>query len=440
MRHVTEVWRNKRGLVTGIVVLALFILAPAALSRPGVVLQVVTPEVTVVASDNTAAESGANTGTFTISRSGPTTDPLTVNLSITGTATNGSDYSALSTSVVIPATQASVAVPVTPTNDAIHEDSEDVIVTVTANALYTVGSPSAATVTISDDDLPSVSVMATDASASEAGGDVGTFTISRVGATTGALTVAYTLTGTASNGTDYSSLSTSVVIPVGQSSAAVTVTPTNDGVSEPAETVILTITANALYTVGSPSAATVTISDNDLPSVKVVATDGSAAEAGAATGTFTVTRTGVLTAPMTVNYIISGSATNGADYGALSGSVVIAAGAASATVVVTPIDDVIDENNESVILTLAAGAGYRIGSPNHDDVTIADNDGTPNPGNGDDDDEDDEGDDDGDEGDHDDDGDHNDGDDRDGDDRDGDDRDGDDRDGGDGDGDGEGED
>ena len=413
MRHLVKIWRNKRALVAGIVVLALFILAPAALSRPGVVLQVVTPEVTVVASDNTAAESGANTGTFTISRSGPTTDPLTVNFSISGTATSGSDYSSLSTSAVIPATQASVAVLVTPINDAIHEDSESVTVTVTGGTGYTIGSPSAATVTISDDDLPSVSVTATDASASEAGANVGTFTISRIGATTGVLTVAYTLTGTASNGTDYASLSTSVVIPVGQSSAAITVTPTNDGVSEPPETVILTITANALYTVGSPSAATVTISDDDLPTVKVVATDDSAAEAGAATGTFTVTRTGVLTAPMTVNYTISGSATNGSDFGALSGSVVIAAGAASATVVVTPIDDAIDENNESVILTLASGAGYQIGSPNHDQVTIADNDGTPSPRNGDDDDGDEDGD-------HDDDGDDRDGDDRDGDGDDGD--------------------
>ena len=63
-------------------------------SPSGVVLQVVTPDVTVAATDNSAAEPGANTGTFTISRTGATTDPLTVNYSVTGTASNGSDYTA----------------------------------------------------------------------------------------------------------------------------------------------------------------------------------------------------------------------------------------------------------------------------------------------------------------------------------------------------------
>ena len=59
----------------------------------------------------------------------------------------------------------------------------------------------------------------------------------------------------------------------------------------------------------------------------------------------------------------------------------IAAGAASATVVVTPVDDAVDEANETVILTLAPGAGYTIGSSNSDTLTIADNDDpTPVPG------------------------------------------------------------
>jgi hypothetical protein len=49
------------------------------------------------------------------------------------------------------------------------------------------------------------------------------------------------------------------------------------------------------------------------------------------------------------------------------------------TVTVTPIDDAIDEANETVVLTLAAGTGYQIGSSNDDTVTIADNDGSGTP-------------------------------------------------------------
>jgi hypothetical protein len=117
------------------------------------------------------------------------------------------------------------------------------------------------------------------------------------------------------------------------------------------------------------------------PVVTVVASDASAAEAGSATGTFTITRTGDLTGALTVNYTVGGTATSGTDYAALSGSVVISAGAATATVVVTPNDDLVDEANETVILTLAAGTGYSVGTPSAATVTITDNDGpAPLPG------------------------------------------------------------
>ena len=375
----SRLWQNKRTIVAGLVVLALVVLAPAALSKP-IVFQVVTPDVTVAATDNAAGEAGANSGTFTISRTGDTTSPVTVNYSLTGTAGNGTDYSLLSTAAVIPAAQNSVNVVVAPVNDIGPEDTETVILTVTSGTGYNVGSPSAATVNITDNDLPTVTVVAGDANASESGSNSGSFTVSRTGPTTNALSVSYALTGTAGNGTDYSALSTTVVIPVGQQSTTIPVVPANDGFMEPTETVILTVSANALYNVGSPSAATVNITDNDLPTVNVNATDDSAAEAGLATGTFTITRGGDLTSPLTVNYTVGGTATNGSDYSTLSGSVVIAAGSASATVVVTPADDGLDETNETVVLTLAAGAGYQVGSSNDDTVTIADNDGTtPNP-------------------------------------------------------------
>ncbi len=256
------------------------------------------------------------------------------------------------------------------------------ILTITANALYTVGSPAAATVTITDNDLPTVTIDATDASAAEAGSATGTFTVTRTGDLTGALTVNYTISGSATNGSDYASLSGSVVIAASAASATVVVTPVDDAIDENNETVVLTLAAGSGYQIGGANNDTVTIADNDGPAVTTVtidATDASAAEAGSATGTFTVTRTGDLTAALTVNYTIGGSATNGSDYASLSGSVVIAAGAASATVVVTPVDDAIDENNETVVLTLAAGSGYQIGAANNDTVTIADNDGTANP-------------------------------------------------------------
>ncbi len=111
--------------------------------------------------------------------------------------------------------------------------------------------------------LPVVSVAATDASASEPGTDKGTFTVTRTGSTAASLTVTFSVGGTATPGTDYAALGSSVTIPAGAASATLTVTAIDNAIAESNETVVLTISSNAAYTVGTPAGATVTIGDND---------------------------------------------------------------------------------------------------------------------------------------------------------------------------------
>lgn len=115
-----------------------------------------------------------------------------------------------------------------------------------------------------------VSVTATDPIASEAGPDTGTFTITRTGSTSEPLTVNYTLSGTASNGEDYTEMSGTVVIPANESSVDVVVTPIDDSVAELTETVILTLATSENYAVASPSSATVVIADNETPLLQIV--------------------------------------------------------------------------------------------------------------------------------------------------------------------------
>ncbi len=224
---------------------------------------------------------------------------------------------------------------------------------------------------------PTVTVSATDASASEQGTDVGVFTFSRTGSTAAPLTVNYTAGGTATAGVDYAALSGAVTIPAGASSQTVIVTPADDAVVEGDETVTATLAGNVNYSVGSPSSATVTIHDDDTYVVTVSATDASASEPGTDTGTFTFSRTGGTLSALTVSYALSGTATNGTDYNALSGTVTIPAGSASQTVTVAPVDDTMPEGDETVVLTLSSGAGYQAGSPSSATVTIHDNDNFP---------------------------------------------------------------
>lgn len=104
-----------------------------------------------------------------------------------------------------------------------------------------------------------VSVTAPDATASETGPDPGMFRFTRSGGTTAALTVTFTLTGTATNGTDYQSVPLTVTFAAGQATANVVVMPLADTATEGLETVILTVVDGKGYAAGSPATATVTI-------------------------------------------------------------------------------------------------------------------------------------------------------------------------------------
>lgn len=96
----------------------------------------------VVATDAWAVE-GESTGSFVFSRDGSLTSAVSVNYSVGGTATAGSDYLTLSGSVTIPAGQASVSVPVVPLPDGAAETPESVSVTLASVAGYTVDLASA---------------------------------------------------------------------------------------------------------------------------------------------------------------------------------------------------------------------------------------------------------------------------------------------------------
>src|SRR5947207_1308937 len=75
----------------------------------------------------------------------------------------------------------------------------------------------------------------------------------------------FSLNGTAQNGTDYQQVGTSVTIAAGESSSTITIRPIDDTQVEGDETVMLSLSPDAAYSVGSPNSATVTIHDNDQP-------------------------------------------------------------------------------------------------------------------------------------------------------------------------------
>jgi len=102
-----------------------------------------------------------------------------------------------------------------------------------------------------------------------------------------------------------------------------------------------------------------------------------ATEAGAVEGVagdiveFTVIRTGDLSMDVPVNYAVFGTTTNGVDYHALPGVVMLRAGEDTATITIEPIADNLAENTEVVFLVLDTGA-YDISFPNIANAMIED--------------------------------------------------------------------
>ncbi|WP_367873268.1 Calx-beta domain-containing protein [Luteolibacter sp. Populi] len=334
------------------------------------------PQVSVVASDPYGMEFPSDNGTFLFKRIGPTTAALNLTVTWTGTATNGSDYTTLPTTVTIPAGQGSALVNVSPSNDTTLEAPETATVNISSNAAYVRdSSATTATVTLSDDDSPAITVTAVDASASEAGPDSGMFMISRTGSTAAAIKVYYGLSGSAFHGTDYAPLTGELTIPAGSANAPVVITPYNDDIGEPVEEVTLAvITFNNAYSLGASFQATLGIADStDTPLVAVRA--GNAGTEGGSNATLIFRAIGSGTGNVTVNYTVSGTATAGSDYNTLSGSVAVAAsGTNEATVTIPVTNDAVAEPAETVKVKITPSANYRAYNDGSAEAVIRDND------------------------------------------------------------------
>jgi hypothetical protein len=88
-----------------------------------------------------------------------------------------------------------------------------------------------------------------------------------------------------------------------------------------------------------------------------------------------VTSTKTINRPLTVNYTMSGTATQGDDYtlSGTPGEVTIPAGQSSATVTLTAKQGATSSTNEEAKMTLQPGQGYRLGTNSEASVLILHN-------------------------------------------------------------------
>jgi len=211
-----------------------------------------------------------------------------------------------------------------------------------------------------------VSIAATTPLAYEQGSVAGVVTITRTPEDIGnPLPVFYTITGTASNGIHYGTLTNVVTIAAGQTSTNISVTPIDDAIPELTETVVLNIKGSGGYSVGFPNSATVFIVDNNTPQLRITSLSTNIYER--TTNDYAVLllqRYGDTNVELTVdasNFALGGTAVSNVDYYLANLPVTIGQGVVNQAIrLIYPSNVSTAIGGLSIFLTNLPGTGYTV--------------------------------------------------------------------------------
>ncbi len=334
------------------------------------------PTVALSVDSATIAENGG-VATFTATLSAASGKTVTIDLAYSGTAT-GVDYSASGTSITITAGGTTGTRTVTGLDDALDEDDETVIVDISGVTNGTESGTQQQTTTLTDDDeKPTITLTVDNASLPEGAGmamRTATFTATLSAASGRTVTVDLAYSGTATgSGTDYTPSGTSITINAGATTGTATVIATTDSLDEDDETVIVDISGVTNGTESGTQQQTTTITDDDAtPSVSFSASSQSAAESS--NMTVTANLSAASGRDITLPFTVTGTASDSTDYTITSSPVTILAGATTKEISITVTDDLIDENNETVIVSMGSPTNATQGTTTEHTATITDND------------------------------------------------------------------
>ena len=283
-------------------------------------------------------------------------------------------------------------------DDAVSDPGESLQLVLQAGVGYTLGPDTTYTLMVEDNDLPTVSFSMGSGTLGEAGGMV-TVTVQSVpfpaaeltipvmleGSSTATLTADYTLSGLGGSDPRYN-----VTLPV-SGSVAFTITGVDDSTAEGSERVVFTLGEDSseptAWTLGAERTYTLQITDDDVEAsarrVSFAAALSQAAESVSARQVMvTVTPALEATDSLMVAFHVAGTADGSADYsfgtgvsGTASEYMLALSGAGgSFPLLITVTTDMMDEPDETVVLTLVSGADYVLEGELTHTLTIADDD------------------------------------------------------------------
>ena len=245
------------------------------------------PVVSVDVSTGQIPADGTGPATLTFTRSGNPDSTLGIHYALGGTAVKGLDYRATdgdpAETIVIPAGAGAATLSIVALSSSSLQGSKTIVLTLSPDSAYAIGSPDRATITIVGGDprppaMPTVTVVASDPIVTIGTSDNGAFTFNRTGSTASELTVNYSLGGTAIKWNDYrrpeGDMPVSVTIPAGASSLTLNIMGVANQTAANPQTVVLTLDADAAYAAGASDTATVNITSASAPRASIARVAG----------------------------------------------------------------------------------------------------------------------------------------------------------------------
>jgi hypothetical protein len=336
--------------------------------------------------DTTVVE--GNTGTtnsvFTVTLAAPSGRVVTVDYAtVPGTATAPADYTASSGTVTFAAGDVTETVTVPVKGDVLDEVNESYTVNLTnaPNALITDGFGLG---TITDDDaLPALAVSDATVVEGNTATTSATFTVTLNAPSGQAVSVHYATAHATATAGDYQPAVGTLNFTAGDTAETVPVFVNGDTTDEANETFKLELSTPVNATVADAQGIGTITDDDGLPSVSVTDVTVTEGQSGGVNANFTVTLSNPSGQTATVDYAtVADTASAGADYTHINGTVSFAPGDVTEQVTVRVTSDTLDEINETytlalstavnAVLTDTAGLGTIVDDDDPPAVSVAD--------------------------------------------------------------------
>ncbi len=336
------------------------------------------PSISIAPVTDTEGNVGTKTFAFDVTLSGPASTDVTVSYATTaGTATAGTDYATTSGTLTFAPGEVEKTINVSVNGDNVYELDETFTVNLSApSANATIATPSATGTIQNDEAEPTLSINDVSIGEGNAGTKDMTFTVTLSGPSSQTISVDYaTADDTATAGSDYSTAAGTLTFAPGTAlTRTITVVISGDNAIEPNETLFLNL-ANPINATLATAQGIGTITNDDSRTVSIG--DATAAEGNSLTFTLTLSKAPPAGEDVTVDWSLVDVTTLPADHGAtVSGTVTFTGTQTTRTVVVSTVNDTLDELNETFEIRLSNPSanvsifdGTGVGTINDNDPT-----------------------------------------------------------------------